>query len=141
MFENNHFMYAAVNTSDGGGISWRVPLNFSPPNIRFTYKTFLMYSAYINQTDRTTVQIGIVDRTTGSIEKVVGTISNQTNLLFTQFSAFDIANSLYYTSNIMTVPYSNGISYLNVNTSETKRISLPESNYKFYAWFIKQFVP
>ncbi|CAF1016402.1 unnamed protein product [Rotaria sordida] len=40
MFENDHFMYAAVNTSDGGGISWRVPLNFSPLNIRFTYKKF-----------------------------------------------------------------------------------------------------
>ncbi|CAF2585696.1 unnamed protein product [Rotaria sp. Silwood2] len=140
MFENDHYIYVAVNTTDGGGISWRVPLNFSPLNIRFTYKTFLMYSAYINQTDETTSQIGIIDRTTGSIGKVVGTISNQTNLLVTRFSAFDIANSLYYISDIMISPFSNGISYLNVNTSETKRISLPKSNYNFYAWFIKQFV-
>ncbi|CAF1368639.1 unnamed protein product [Rotaria sp. Silwood1] len=140
MFENNHYTYVAVNTTDGGGISWRVPLNFSPLSIRFTYKTFLMYSVYINRTHETTSQIGIIDRTTGSIGKVVGTISNQTNLLVTRLSAFDIANSLYYTSDIMIRPFSNGISYVNVNTSETNRISLPKTNYNFYAWFIKQFV-
>ncbi|CAF1438901.1 unnamed protein product [Rotaria sordida] len=140
MLENDHYIYVAINTTDGGEIGWRVPLNFCPLSIRFTYKTFLMYAAYINRTHETTSQIGIIDRITGSIGKVVVTISNQTNLLVTRFSAFDIANNLYYASDIMIRPFSNGISYLNVNTSETERIALPKTNYNFYAWFIKQFV-
>ncbi|CAF0984383.1 unnamed protein product [Rotaria magnacalcarata] len=140
MIENDHFTYLAVNTTDGGGISWRVPINFAPLNIRFTYKTFIMYAAFVNQTDRITSQIGILDRTTGSISKVVGTISSRENLLATRFSAFDIATSTYYISDVMRIPFSRGISSLNVNTSETKRVTLPENNYNFYAWFIKQFV-
>lgn len=138
--ENDHFSYVAINTTDGGGVSWRVPLNFAPLNMRFTYKTFTMYCAYINQTDKVSSQIGILDRTSGSISKVVGTISTRTNYITTRLSTFDIANSTYYISDIITHPYSRGISSLNVNTTEINRVALPDTNYNFYAWFIKQFV-
>ncbi|CAF0996150.1 unnamed protein product [Rotaria sordida] len=140
MFENDHYIYVEVNTSDDGGISSNVSLNFSPFNIIFNYKTFTIYSTYINQTDRNILQIGILNRTSGCISQVIETISNPTHFVLTKFSTFDIENNLYYISNIVTQPFSREIIYINVNTSQTMRISLPNTDYNFYAWFIKQFV-
>ncbi|CAF1222702.1 unnamed protein product [Adineta steineri] len=138
--QDNHYTYIGVNSSDGGGISWQTPIHFAPISIRFDYKTFTMYSVYINQTDQIMSLVGILNRTIGGIGEIVGTISYDSILIATQLSAFDIEQKIYYASFQADWPYSTGISTLNLNTTVQKWTFLPKSNYYSYAWFVKQFV-
>ncbi|CAF1251061.1 unnamed protein product [Adineta steineri] len=138
--QDNHYTYIGVNSSDGGGISWQTPIHFAPISIRFDYKTFTMYSVYINQTDQIMSLVGILNRTIGGIGQIVGTISYDSILIATQLSAFDIEQKIYYASFQADWPYSTGISTLNLNTTVQKWTFLPKSNYYSYAWFVKQFV-
>ena len=137
LLRNNRFVYVGVDSTDTGGISWQSPMDFSPVSIRFDYKTFIMYAAYIN---RTHSMIGIVNRTSGSISEVVATISNDSNLLVTGLSAFTIADKIYYTSTIIRSPYSLGVSYVNVNTSQSTVDPLTAIPYHPYAWLVKEYV-
>ena len=134
VLQNNRFVYVGVDSTDAGGISWQSPMDFTPVSIKFDYKTFILYAAYINQTQS---MIGIVNRTSGGISKVVATISHDSNLLVTGLSAFAIAEKMYYTSTIFRSPYSLGVSYVNVNTSQTTVDPLTAIP---YAWLVKEFV-
>lgn len=138
--QNEKFVYIGVDSTDAGGISWQTPMNFRPMSIRFDYKTFTMYSAYINQTDDLISTLGIVNRTLGGISDIVGTISTDRNLIVTQLSAFDIDEKIYYASSISSWPYSLGMSYVNVNGSHTRNIPLFATEYYPYGFFVKQFV-
>ena len=138
--QNNQFVYVGVDTTDAGGISWQSAMNFDPVSIRFDYKTFVMYAAYINQTDQVSSMIGIVNRTLGGISEVRATISTDPNLFVTAFSAFDIEQNIYYTSNVFSWPYSLGVSYVNVNTSQTTISALTNIPFHSYVWFVRQFI-
>ncbi len=142
MIEDQHFIYVGVNSSDQGGVAWKADINFSPISMRFDYKTFTMYTAYINETDKTISSIGILNRTIGGISKVVGTISDDPGFVVTSLSAYDIAENIFYASNLLTriEPSSIGVSYVNVNTSDEKDIPLPRNNVNPYGWFVKQFI-
>ncbi|CAF0940428.1 unnamed protein product [Didymodactylos carnosus] len=140
VLQDQDFVYLAVNTSDGGGISWEAVMNFTPVSMRFDYKTFTMYTAYINHTDDISSLVGIINRTLGGISKVVGTISDDPSLVVTSLSAYDVAENIYYASDVLSWPYSAGVSYVNVNTSQGKWIPLARDRYNSHAWFVKQFV-
>ncbi|UJR20029.1 hypothetical protein I4U23_023163 [Adineta vaga] len=138
--QNNHYVYIGVNSTDGGGISWQTPINFAPISMKFDYKTFTMYTVYLNQTDKIASMVGILNRTIGGIGQVVGRISEDSNVVATSLSAYDIAENIYYSSIQLTWPYAGGVSCLNVNTTLQHWIFLPKSQYNSYGWFIKQFV-
>jgi hypothetical protein len=142
MIEDQHFIYVGVNSSNQGGVDWKADINFSPISMRFDYKTFTMYTTYINQTEKIISSIGILNRTIGGISKVVGTISDDPGFVVTSLSAYDIAENIFYASNLLTriEPYSIGVSYVNVNTSDEKNIPLPRRNFNPYGWFVKQFI-
>ncbi len=138
--QDNHFIYVGVNSTDSGGISWQTPIDFVPVNMKFDYKTFTMYTVYINQTDQTLFRIGVLNRTLGGIGQVIGSISNDPNLLVTSMSAYDIAQKTFYSLFVSVWPVTLGVSYFNLNTSDGQLISLPRNTYVPYSWFVKQFV-
>lgn len=138
--QNQQSVYVGIDSTDVGGISWQSPVNFEPLSMRFDYKTFTMYTAYINTTQQFTSTIGILNRTIGGIDQVVGTISTNSSLFVTSLSAFDIAEKVYYSSDIFVYPYSLGISWTSVNDTKVNTISLSALTYTPYAWFVKQFI-
>jgi hypothetical protein len=141
MIEDQHFTYVGVNTSNLGGVDWKATINFTPVSMKFDYKTFTMYTTYINITDNIISSIGILNRTLGGISKIVGTISNDPSLVVTSLSAFDIAEKIFYASIQSTWPFLvEGVSYLNVDGSEEKWVLFPQGKYDSYGWFVKQFV-
>jgi hypothetical protein len=137
--QDNHRIYIGVNSTDGGGISWQTPLDFFPTTMKFDYKTFTMYTVYVNQTTDNFL-IGILNRTIGGIGKVVATITDDPNIFVTTPSAYDIAQNIFYSLTISTLPFNIGASYVNLNTSDGKVIPMPRNQYNPYAWFVKQFV-
>ncbi|CAF4085933.1 unnamed protein product, partial [Rotaria sp. Silwood1] len=52
MIEDQQFVYVGVNTSNQGGVDWKAKINYSPISMKFDYKTFTMYTTYINTTER-----------------------------------------------------------------------------------------
>jgi hypothetical protein len=139
--QDRQFVYIGVDVNDTGAISWRTPMDFNPTSIRFDYKTLNMYTAFINQTGSVTSAIGTVNRTSGSIGQVIGTISNDSALIVTGLSAFDVANKFYYVSTVSTSLFSSGISYVNVNTRTCTSIDIDfgKVEYAFYTFFVKTF--
>ena len=126
MMEDQQFVYVGVNTSNLGGIDWKVVISFTPISIRFDYKTFTMYTTYLNQTDDIISSIGILNRTIGGISQVVGIISDDSSIVATTHSAYDIAEKIYYTSIHSTWPFpTEGVSYVNTNTSEERWVLFP----------------
>ncbi|CAF1379270.1 unnamed protein product [Adineta ricciae] len=140
MIEDEHFVYAGVNTSNSGGLDWKAKLNYSPTGMKFDYKTFTMYTTYVNTSIRYVSSIGILDRTKGGISKNVGIISESPDVGVTSFSAFDIAEKIYYASITLDSVFPNGISYVNVDNSQGDLNFFPNTKYNSHAWFIKQFV-
>ncbi|CAF1109202.1 unnamed protein product, partial [Rotaria sordida] len=98
MIEDQQFVYVGVNTSNQGGVDWKAKINYSPISMKFDYKTFTMYTTYINVTERVVSSIGILNRTLGGISKVVGIISEDPELTVTSLSAFDIGEKIFYAS-------------------------------------------
>ncbi|CAF3960417.1 unnamed protein product, partial [Rotaria sp. Silwood1] len=109
-------------------------------NIKLHYKTFTIYTTYINTTERVISSIGILNRTLGGISKVVGIISEDPELIVTSLSAFDIGEKIFYASIQLSLPHYGGISYVDVDTSQAERILLTRTQYNSYGWFVKQFV-
>ncbi|CAF1099013.1 unnamed protein product [Rotaria sordida] len=140
MIEDQQFVYVGVNTSNQGGVDWKAKINYSPISMKFDYKTFTMYTTYINATDRLISSIGILNRTLGGISKVVGIISEDPELTVTSLSAFDIGEKIFYASIQLSWPLYEGISYVDVDTSQADRILLTRTQYNSYGWFVKQFV-
>jgi len=140
MIEDQYFTYVGVNTSNSGGIDWKVKINFSPISMKFDYKTFTMYTTYINTSVHFVSSVGILDRTKGEISKDVGNIYEDPNIVVTSLSAYDIAENIFYASIELTGPIVQGVSYVKVDGSESKLILLPKANYISYRWFIKQFI-
>ncbi|CAF1057023.1 unnamed protein product [Rotaria sordida] len=140
MIEDQQFVYVGVNTSNQGGVDWKAKINYSPISMKFDYKTFTMYTTYINVTERVVSSIGILNRTLGGISKVVGIISEDPELTVTSLSAFDIGEKIFYASIQLSWPLYEGISYVDVDTSQADRILLTKTQYNSYGWFVKQFV-
>ncbi|CAF3874210.1 unnamed protein product [Rotaria sordida] len=140
MIEDQQFVYVGVNTSNQGGVDWKAKINYSPISMKFDYKTFTMYTTYINVTERVVSSIGILNRTLGGISKVVGIISEDPELTVTSLSAFDIGEKIFYASIQLSWPLYEGISYVDVDTSQADRILLTRTQYNSYGWFVKQFV-
>ncbi|CAF1232060.1 unnamed protein product [Rotaria sordida] len=140
MIEDQQFVYVGVNTSNQGGVDWKAKINYSPISMKFDYKTFTMYTTYINVTERVVSSIGILNRTLGGISKVVGILSEDPELIVTSLSAFDIGEKIFYASIQLSWPHYEGISYVDVDTSQADRILLTKTQYNSYGWFVKQFV-
>lgn len=134
------FTYVGVNTSNSGGVDFKVPINFSPISMRFDYKTFTMYATYINTSISLVSSLGILDRSIGGISKDVANIYEDPNIVVTSLSAYDIAEKIFYASTELTGPFMPGVSYVDVDTSQSEMILLPKANYFSYGWFIKQFI-
>lgn len=133
--ESNTYTYIGVNSTDGGGISWRSPIDFHPIDMKFDYKTFTMFTLFINQTDQL-FYLGILNRTIGGIGQTIARISADPKTNVTSPTTFDFDENIFYS---LTLTNSvKGISCVNTNTSDVKAISLDQ--YTPYAWFIKQFV-
>ena len=140
MIEDQNFVYVGVNTSNQGGVDWKANINYSPISMKFDYKTFTMYTTYINATSTLISSIGILNRTLGGISKVVGIIAEDPELIVTSLSAFDIAEKIFYGSIQLSLPHYEGVSYVDVDTSESERTLLTRTQYNSYGWFVKQFV-
>lgn len=137
--QNNSFVYIGVNSTDGGGISWQTPINIHPIDMKFSYKTFTMYTLYLNQTDRL-FYVGILNRTIGSIGEILAKITDDRTVNVTAPTAYDIAENIFYSWTLSTVEINKGISYVYLNTSDVKSINLGQENFTPYGWFVKQFV-
>ena len=137
--ESNTYTYIGVNSTDGGGISWRTPIDFHPIDMKFDYKTFTMFTLYLNQTDQL-FYLGILNRTIGGIGQIISRINNDSKMNVTSPTAFDIEQKLFYSFTLTNSNLIKGISYVNTNTSDVKSISFDQNQYNPYAWFIKQFV-
>ncbi|CAF1405289.1 unnamed protein product [Adineta steineri] len=140
MIEDQSFVYTGVNTSNQGGVDWKAKLNYSPISMKFDYKTFTMYTTYVNTSIRYVSSLGILDRTSGGISKNVGIISESPDVGITSFSAFDIMEKIYYASITLDSVFPRGISYVNVKNSRSDLSFFPKTQYDSHAWFVKQFV-
>ena len=139
-YQDNHFTYIAVNSTDGGGISWQTPVDFNPIGIHFDYKTFNMYTVYRKENEFDVFRLGIVNRTIGGIGKEIKILAQGGDIAVDPISAYDIRQNIYYSLLISVRPLALGISYVNVNTSDGNATTLPRNTYIPYAWFVKQFV-
>ena len=137
--QNNSFVYIGVNSTEGGGISWQTPINIHPIDIKFSYKTFTMYTLYLNQTDRF-FYIGILNRTIASIGEILAKITDDRTINVTVPAAYDVAQNIFYSFTLSTSEMTKGISYVNLNTSDVKSINLGKEKFTPYGWFVKQFV-
>ncbi|UJR07108.1 hypothetical protein I4U23_011396 [Adineta vaga] len=140
MIEDQNFVYVGVNTSNQGGVDWKAKLNYSPISMKFDYKTFTMYTTYINTTIRYVSSIGILNRATGGISKNVGIIADSPDIGIKSLSAFDIAEKIFYASVSLDAVFPEGVSYVNVENAKSGVIFLTKAQYNPYAWFVKQFV-
>ena len=140
MIEDQSIVYVGVNTSNQGGIDWKSKLDYSPMSIRFDYKTFTMYSTYVNVSIGYVSSIGILDRMSGKISKNVGIISDSPDVGITSLSAFDIEQKIYYASITLDSVFPRGISYVDVENSQSAQNFFPKAQYNSHAWFVKQFV-
>ena len=139
--EQDHYAYVAVNSTDGGGVSWRTPLDIRPISMHFDYKTFTMYTVYVNESDTARFQLGILNRTIGSIGKVIKTFGTSGKIAISSVSTYDVAENFFYSLLIsFSSPISLDLSYVNVNTADGNDIELPRDARLPLAWFIKQFV-
>lgn len=115
-----------------------VPIDVSLKSMRFDYKTSSMYVAYVEEPDEFVSSIGILDRKKGDISVYIGNLAYDSNHLLTSISTYDIAKNIYYVSCEHSTS-SNGIIYIDIDTTEVTMTDLPESLTKSHGWFVKQF--
>lgn len=138
LMQSQTYMYVVVNTSRLADYS-SIPINFTPISMRYDYKRMAMYTTYADQPDQFISSVGILDRTAGRIDKVIGTLNYNPNLLVTSLSTYDISENIYYVSTLSVNPSSKGIISIDVDTSEIRKVTFPFNVVKSHGWFVKQF--
>ena len=136
--DRDNFTYVGVDSTDAGGVSWRTPIDVRPSSIHFDYKTFTMYIAFTNKTERARFQLGMLNRTIGTVGNIIYTFDERH--IPTPVSAFDIAEKLYYSFILSFQPLDFEASYVNVNTGAGQQVQVPRETPVAIGWFVKQFV-
>jgi hypothetical protein len=99
-----------------------------------------MYTVYFNENETDVYRLGILNRTIGGIGKEIATLTRSGNVAVSSISAYDVYVDMFYSLIVTLAPPALEISYVNVNTADTKEIPLLRNSYIPYTWFIKQFV-